>query len=91
MCLGSWISIILLIDGYKTRGEGAHKALIEYLNKNYRQFSEYEISMIDDLRITRNRIAYDGFFVTAEYVLKIKNDVEQIIAKLKSLVQKKLY
>ena len=27
------ISVVLLLDGYKTYGEGAHKKLIEYLNQ----------------------------------------------------------
>lgn len=27
------ITVILLLDGYKTQGEGAHKKLIEYLEK----------------------------------------------------------
>mgnify|MGYP001566898438 FL=1 len=34
------ISIILLLDGYKTIGEGAHKRQIEYLEANYREFSK---------------------------------------------------
>jgi hypothetical protein len=55
------ISVILLLDGYKTYGEGAHKKLVEYLQHNYKEFKEYEISLIDDLRIIRNKIAYDGF------------------------------
>ena len=41
------ISIILLLDGYKTIGEGAHKRQIEYLEANYRDFSKYEIAFID--------------------------------------------
>lgn len=37
------ISVVLLLDGYKTYGEGAHKKLIEYLQTKNRGFSEYEI------------------------------------------------
>ncbi|MEK6983934.1 MAG: hypothetical protein AABX33_05150 [Nanoarchaeota archaeon] len=48
------ISIILLLDGYKTMGEGAHKRQIEYLEANYKDFSKHETAFIDDLRVTRN-------------------------------------
>ena len=29
------MTIVLLLDGYKTFGEGAHKRLLEYIEKNY--------------------------------------------------------
>lgn len=84
------ISALLLLDGFKTKGEGAHKLMIQYLGKSYKQFSEFEISILDDLRITRNRIAYNGFFVTADY-LEINGAVIQlIIAKLKEIINNKL-
>ena len=43
------IAAVLLVDGYKTQGEGAHKKLIEYLAQNYRQFAGDEISLMNDL------------------------------------------
>ncbi|KKU99680.1 MAG: hypothetical protein UY34_C0040G0006 [Parcubacteria group bacterium GW2011_GWA2_48_9] len=39
------MAIILLLDGYKTYGEGAHKKLIEYIEANYKQFADYELSL----------------------------------------------
>lgn len=84
------LSIVLLLDGYKTYGEGAHKRLIEYAEKNYREFSKYEISLIDNLRNTRNKIAYDGFFVEKDYIERKKKDIEAIIRKLKGIIKKKL-
>ena len=83
-------SIVLLLDGYKTYGEGAHKKLIEYLQINYKEFSEYEISLMDDLRITRNKIAYDGFFVDKGYIERKAKDIQKIIDKLKDTIKKKL-
>ena len=77
------ISIILLLDGYKTRGEGAHRRLIEYLQSHYRGFDESESFLMDDLRIKRNKIAYDGFFVTKEYIERKVGDIQKIINKLK--------
>lgn len=84
------ISIILLLDGYKIIGEGAHKRLIDYLKQNYKEFSDYEISVIDDFRITRNKIAYDGFFVKVDYIERKEKDIKNIINKLKGVIRKKL-
>ena len=84
------LSIVLLLDGYKTYGERAHKKLIEYVEKNYKEFSKYEISLIDNLRNTRNKIAYDGFFIEKDYIERKKKDIEIIIKKLKEIIKKKL-
>ena len=84
------LSVILLLDGYKTYGEGAHKKLIEYVQSNYKEFSEYSISLIDDLRITRNKIAYDGFFVDKDYIDRKNKDIQEIIDKLKKIINEKL-
>ncbi|MFZ3058704.1 MAG: hypothetical protein WA102_03100 [Candidatus Methanoperedens sp.] len=84
------ITVILLLDGYKTQGEGAHKKLIEYLEKNYPEFKGHEISLLDDLRLTRNRIAYNGFFVTDEYLERKMKEILAIIEKLRVIIYKKL-
>ena len=84
------ISIILLLDGYKTMGEGAHKRQIEYLEANYKEFSKSEIAFIDELRITRNKIAYDGFFVKVSYIDRKLIYILKIIDKLKEIVCKKM-
>ena len=84
------ISVILLVDGYKTYGEGAHKKLIDYVESNYKEFNEYEISLIDNLRITRNKITYDGFFVEKDYIDRKIKDIQEIIAKLKDIIKKRL-
>jgi len=84
------ISVVLLLDGYKTYGEGAHKKLIEYLQTKNIGFSEYEILLIDDLRITRNKVAYDGFFVEKDYIERKIKDIQKMIAKLKDIIKKKL-
>ena len=46
--------------------------------------------MVDDLRIVRNKIEYDGFFVPPDYLPRNKAAIEAIISKLKQLVNKKL-
>lgn len=84
------ISVVLLLDGYKTYGEGAHKKLIEYLQTKNMGFTEYEILLIDDLRITRNKVTYDGFFVEGDYIERKIRDIQKIIARLKGVIKKKL-
>jgi len=84
------ISIILLLDGYKTVGEGAHKRQIGYLEANYKEFSKSEIVFIDDLRMTRNKIAYDGFFVKGSYIDRKLIDILKVIDKLKEIVHRKI-
>ena len=84
------MSIILLLDGYKADGEGAHKKQISYLETNYKEFTEAETCLIDNLRITRNKIAYDGFFVKENYVDRKITDILKVIEKLKTTINKKI-
>ncbi len=84
------ISIILLLDGYKTYGEEAHKISIEYLSSNYKQFSSYEISLINDLRVTRNKVAYDGFFIKTDYLERKLKEINSLIIKLQTIIKDKL-
>ncbi len=84
------ITVILLLDGYKTQGEGAHKKLIEYLEKNYGDFRGHEISLIDDLSVVRNKIAYNGFFVQDDYLERKRKDILVLIEKLRVIIYKKL-
>src|SRR3989344_3681839 len=82
------VSVLLLLDGYKTLGEGAHKRMIEYIEKNYKEFTGIEIIFLDDLRVIRNKIAYDGFFVKEEYIERRKERLHTIISKLKKIIAK---
>ena len=84
------MTIILLLDGYKTYGEGSHKKLIEYLELNYREFDKSEIYFIDDLSNIRNKIAYDGFFVEINYILNNIKNIQRIIEKLNKIIENKL-
>lgn len=89
-CIRELLSVILLLDGLKTQGEGAHKKLIEYASGAYMLFSEHEVSLIDDLRVVRNKIAYDGFFVPPDYLPRNQKAIEAIIGKLKKSASEKL-
>lgn len=80
---------LLLLDGLKTTGEGSHKELISYLS-NYKGFSEYEISLMDDLRIKRNKSSYEGKKVDKSYLENKKDKIKNIIKLMKTIINKKL-
>lgn len=81
------ITAILLADGYKTL---SHKDLIDYLKNKYSQFNANDISNLDSLRILRNRIAYEGFFIEFSYLDRNEVLFKDIIKKLKSVLVGKL-
>jgi len=81
------ITAILLIDGYKTL---SHKDLIEYIREKYKEFTANEISILDDLRIMRNRVSYEGFFVEPSYLNRNESLFKLTIKKLKQIVEDKL-
>jgi len=81
------ITAVLLTDGYKTL---SHKDLIDYLKENCSGFNSQEISILDNLRILRNRIAYEGFLVEPSYLNRNENLFKELISKLKKLIAKKL-
>lgn len=81
------ITAVLLIDGYKTL---SHKDLISYIKEKYPEFSTHEISVLNDLRVLRNRIAYEGFFIEPSYLNRNELLFKTMIRKLKDLIKKKL-
>jgi len=81
------MTALLLCDGFKTL---SHKDLIEHIKSNYSEITQYEIGLIDKLRVLRNRVVYEGFKIHHDYLDKNKLTYIQIIKKLKSLVKKRL-
>ena len=79
----------LLLEGLKTVGEHAHKELIEMM-ATYKEFDEWEIVFLDDLRVIRNKSDYEGKPFPADYILHHKNTLKKIISKLKKAIQSKL-
>ena len=80
---------LLLLDGFKTTGEYAHKDLIDYLI-NYEEFSESDILFMNDLRIKRNNSAYDGKKIDPNYLTNNKKRILELIEKLKKTIKNKL-
>jgi hypothetical protein len=81
------ITAVLLTDGYKTL---SHKDLIEYLEEKYKEFSSYEISFLDNLRVLRNRISYEGFFIEPSYLKRNEGLLKSLAEKLKVIIRGKL-
>lgn len=81
------ITAIMSIDGYKTT---SHEALVIYLGKFYKDFDNYEVVFIDDLRKIRNKIGYKGFSVNPDYIKRNKLEIQNVIKKMKGLLEKKL-
>lgn len=80
------ITIILLLDGVKASGEGAHAQQIQYLQQHYLEFTEKEIALLEELRTIRNDIAYEGFMVPTEYVERREPKIRELITKLNGKV-----
>jgi len=80
---------LLLLDGLKTTGDGAHKEMIEQLSK-HNIFSDNEIALLDDLRVKRNKSSYEGKPIDKIYLENKKADLNIVIDKLKNLIDKKL-
>jgi hypothetical protein len=77
------ITARLLLDGYKTL---SHKELINYISKSS-EFNMHEISVLDNLRVLRNRVSYDGFFINPAYLNRNEKLFRELIVKLKSLIK----
>lgn len=83
------ISISLLIDGLKAVGENAHKDLIDRFAQ-YNVLNSSEISIIDDLRIKRNKSLYEGKQIEKIYLDNVENKLIDIILKLEDYVKGKI-
>jgi len=81
------ITAILFIDGYKTL---SHKDLIEYIKINYDDFSEMDISLLNELRIYRNKIVYYGVNIQPEYLQRNSININKIISRLTKNCERKL-
>lgn len=75
------IDALGLISGIKTKGEGAHQELIDYIMKKY-NFDEQTRLFLQQMRYYRNRISYEGFMVNKNYVVLNEEKIKDIIKKL---------
>ncbi|OYT32193.1 hypothetical protein B6U93_02415 [Candidatus Woesearchaeota archaeon ex4484_78] len=82
-------SAILLLDGFKAIGEFAHKELFEKLSE-YNEIEGFEINLMNDLRIKRNKSCYEGKKIEYSYIENKSKDLKKIIKKLKEMLNKKM-
>src|SRR3989344_6582160 len=81
------ITAIMSVDGYKTL---SHELLVGYIAKFYKEFSMFEINTIDQLRKTRNDIAYRGIIINMDYLERNEKPILKIIRALKEKVKSKI-
>ena len=81
------ITALMAVGGYKTL---SHEVLVSYLKEFYTEFSESEISLIDQIRRLRNKIAYKGFFIDKDYLDRNEIKIKSIIEKLRHTLNSKL-
>ncbi len=81
------ITAIMYCDGWKTL---SHELLIGYLSRFYKEFSSAEIYLTDQLRKTRNDIDYKGVIIKPEYLKRNRENILEIIKKLKGILGKKV-
>jgi hypothetical protein len=81
------ITSLLLLDGFKTL---SHKDLLEYLKINYNEFNEFDILILNNLRMLRNRVAYEGYSMEVSYLDKNENNFKLLIDKLDKIISVKL-
>lgn len=70
-----------LVSGIKTKGEGAHQELIDYVAKKY-NFDEQTRLFLQQMRNYRNRISYEGFMIHKNYINLNQDIIKKIIKKL---------
>ena len=75
------IEAIILKDGIKVKGEGAHKELIDYVTKE-KKIDEHMRVFLQQMRDYRNRISYEGFMIHKNYINLNKEVIRKIIKHL---------
>lgn len=80
------LTALLLSHGLKSSN---HECLVSFFKANYPKF-EYEAGLIHELKNIRNRVSYDGYFISSDYILKNKAEFIHIINLLVKLVKDKV-
>ncbi len=80
---------ISLTNGYKSKGEGAHQELIDWIFKELK-LSEQTKEFLQQMRDYRNRITYEGFTVHKNYITLNLKEINKIIDVFSSELNKLL-
>lgn len=81
------ITALMRFDGCQTL---SHEQAIAYLARFYKKFSYFEITLIDQLRRARHDITYRGILVRPGYLERNKEDILNLIEKLRTTLSEKL-
>lgn len=80
------ITAILIAEGIKTL---SHKRLIEE-TREFKEINEWEYYLMDEFRIVRNKINYDGFFIEYDFLERKEKNIKLLIKKLSKILQDKV-
>ncbi|MBI4096908.1 MAG: hypothetical protein HY428_00640 [Candidatus Levybacteria bacterium] len=79
---------VLLLNGVKAIGENAHKEVINSMKK-HANLNDEEVSILQDLRLRRNKSMYEGKQINSSYLNNHKGNLLSIIKKLKKEFMKR--
>lgn len=77
----------MLLDGYNTSGNFAHEAEVAYMKSL--DFSDFEVSFVNELRQARNGINYYGKIYEKDYANSCYDFLIQLNLKLEELFKEK--
>lgn len=78
------LTALFFVEGYKIIG---HKELLSlFMQMHNNDFEEYEFARIDDLRVKRNMLVYEGVFTNKQYLKRNNEEILVIINKLHTFV-----
>lgn len=80
---------LVLLEGVKIKGDGAHQELIDYVCKNYNLGESIRI-FLQEIRNYRNRVSYEGFMINRDYIELNLEKIKEIIKILMKNINMKL-
>jgi hypothetical protein len=85
----SLLEALTTIFGAKVIGENSHLELINFICKECK-LTEKERIFMQNLRMKRNSLSYEGVSIDKTYLENNQKEIEQTITRLKKLVAEKL-
>jgi len=79
-----YLEAIACKEGIKIRGEGAHLELIDYVCNKHR-LGESARLFLQEVRDLRNRISYEGFIVSPNYIRNNGSKIKAVMEKIRKL------
>ena len=75
-------------NGWRTRAgdTGAHIESIEHM-RSYKEITEVDITLMDDLRKKRNAIKYYGKNIEPGFLIERENKIVQLLEKLTAMAK----